>query len=100
MCCIYHKTRAVGESSSEDDSDSSSSDGDGDSGTEPDNSKARMGGKGRKRDHKHKHDHDGGDEGQRPDQGDSHRKTGRRRRASPNAYERMPKTSENRAKKS
>ncbi|KAF1814405.1 hypothetical protein P152DRAFT_270485 [Eremomyces bilateralis CBS 781.70] len=39
VCCIYHKPREVGESSSEDTSDSSSSDSD----SEPDNSSGKSG---------------------------------------------------------
>ncbi|KAI9877906.1 MAG: hypothetical protein M1830_002461 [Pleopsidium flavum] len=88
------KKTSKGESSSEDDSDSSSSS-DSESGTEPDNSTARMGGKGRKRRHHH-HDrhHDDGIGGSRPKDGDARgkRKEGGRR-GSPNAYERMPKSS-------
>ncbi|KAI9835578.1 MAG: hypothetical protein M1819_002029 [Sarea resinae] len=104
VCCIYHKPRAVDESSSED-SSSSSSDSDSDSSSEPDNSRARMPGQGRGRrrrpSHPHSHDHDGddGDGGDDDDDGgcghdhgSPPRKPARqRRRASPNAYEKMPK---------
>ena len=89
MCCIYHKARQVGESSSEDDSDSSSSSDDGSAGdSEPDSSKARMGGKGKKR-RQHGHSHDHGDDGeQRACRVDG---KGGGKKTSPNAYEKMPK---------
>ncbi|KAH7125671.1 phosphatase inhibitor-domain-containing protein [Dendryphion nanum] len=89
VCCIYHKPRAVGESSDESSSDSSS---DSESDSEPDNSTARpiggrRGGKQRgRRPHRHNHDH--------PHDGPSDQsKPSRRvhRKPSPNAYEKMPK---------
>ncbi|CEL11401.1 hypothetical protein ASPCAL14503 [Aspergillus calidoustus] len=89
VCCIYHKARPVGESSSESessDSDSSSSDSD-----------QRTGDAGSKRNcHHHRHNHqDGAQESPergRAGSGHSHdsRKT-KRRKPSPNAYEKMPK---------
>lgn len=73
VCCIYHKTRDFGESSSEDDSDSDSDSGD-------DGRARRVGGKkGRKGGHGHEHG-----------EGDGCGKEGKRK-PSPNAYERMPK---------
>jgi protein phosphatase 1 regulatory subunit 11 len=94
VCCIYHKPRAVGESSSEEDSSdsedsSSSDDGGGESGSEsPDDGRARMvgGGKGGKRrpagrGHRHGDDCVHG-----------HGKGGRKRKPSPNAYEKMPRS--------
>lgn len=85
VCCIYHKPRAVGESSSEEDSsDSDSSSGDSD-GARP------VGGrKGRKKGHKHDHG-DGDDCNHDYDNEDGHRSSRSRRKPSPNAYEKMPK---------
>ncbi|KAF2117559.1 phosphatase inhibitor-domain-containing protein [Lophiotrema nucula] len=92
VCCIYHKPRAVDESSDESSSDSSS---DSDSDSEPDNSTARpVGGRrnadGRgRRPHKHDHDH-GDDHGEGPsDKPQPSRRP--RRKPSPNAYEKVPK---------
>ncbi|KZF25548.1 hypothetical protein L228DRAFT_236630 [Xylona heveae TC161] len=95
VCCIYHKPRAAGESSSEEDSDSSSSSSDSDnSDSEPDTSRAMPAGgggarsRGRRRHHHHGHgddDHDGCG-------GPGHNKgKDKQRDYSPNAYERMPK---------
>jgi protein phosphatase 1 regulatory subunit 11 len=92
VCCIYHKPRAVGESSSEDDSSSSDSDSD----SEPDNGTARMAAKKNKhakQDHKHGHECDG-DHGEESSQGDGSKpgkSKEKARRSSPNAYEKMPK---------
>lgn len=99
VCCIYHKARPVGESSSESESSSSSSESDSDSETD-------------RRSHMARHAHHSHARGRRPsgdnqaDQsadGDSatccsdhHQKVKRRRRKpSPNAYEKMPKPSKN-----
>ncbi|OOQ86175.1 hypothetical protein PEBR_22274 [Penicillium brasilianum] len=99
VCCIYHKARPVGESSSESESSSSSSESDSES--EADN-----------RSHMAHHARHSPARGRRPsgdnqaDQspgGDSatccsdhHQKVKRRRRKpSPNAYEKMPKPSKN-----
>ncbi|KAL6703226.1 Type 1 phosphatases regulator ypi1 [Coniothyrium glycines] len=91
VCCIYHKPRAVDESSDDGSSDSSSSDSDSDS--EPDNSTARPSGKagGRRgrRPHNHGHNHHDHDQGQAPSQ--PQKQTRPRRKPSPNAYEKMPK---------
>ena len=96
VCCIYHKSRAVGESSSEDDSDSSSSsDDDSDNDSEPDNSTARRVGQGRKRQaHRHKHEHsdDSGDGGLKEKHTEAGPQGRVKRKKRPNAYE---KTSEN-----
>ena len=87
VCCIYHKTRAFGESSSEEDSSStSSSDGEsGDGGSDsPGDGGARMTGNRRGRKNGHRHEHKHGD--------DCGRGQGKeRRKSSPNAYEKMPK---------
>ena len=93
VCCIYHAPREVGESSSEDDS-SSSSDNDSDSG--PDNSTARMGNRrSHRRDCQDRHDHCGGASDEREHGhggGDEAREKNRRRKHSPNAYEKIPGT--------
>lgn len=95
VCCIYHKPKGVDESSDESSSDSSSSssdsesDGGGPSSSAPRKQRAGGGRKGKKHahecpNHDHSHNHDGE---RRPEQGDG----SRRRRTSPNAYEKMPK---------
>lgn len=80
VCCIYHKPREFGESSSED--DSSSSESDSDSGA--DDGGARMSGNRRGRSHGHGHGHKHSD-----DYGKGLGKG--KRKPSPNAYEKMPK---------
>ncbi|KAF9884987.1 hypothetical protein FE257_000810 [Aspergillus nanangensis] len=95
VCCIYHKTRPVGESSSESESsDSSSSDSDSDS--DPGNSNDG-------REHSVTHRHNGTQRHthntRRGRSECSHNSTGRkgkRRKPSPNAYEKMPKTAKER----
>ena len=84
VCCIFHKTREFGESSSEDDSssDSDSSDDDAGGSDSPDDGGARMSGNRRGRKHDRGHNH--GD-------GCGHGKSKGGRRPSPNAYEKMPK---------
>ena len=86
VCCIYHKTRRFGESSSEEDSSSDGSDSGGDGSDSPDDGAARMGGirRGKKQGPGHSHRH--GD-----DCGHGHEKGKGKRKPSPNAYERMPK---------
>ena len=98
VCCIYHKARAVGESSSEDESNSSSSSSSGGSDSEPDNSTAKMGGKGRRRDHNH-HNHVSDPHGRDNCSPDKLRKGKEKtvKKKSPNAYEKMPKSSATRA---
>ncbi|KAJ5458940.1 hypothetical protein N7530_010884 [Penicillium desertorum] len=95
VCCIYHKARPVGESSSEESSSSSS---ESDSESEDDRRTARVN---RAR---HTHSHNGGREpgehASHPDEGccpeDHGSKPKRnRRKPSPNAYEKMPKPSKN-----
>ncbi|CAG7919976.1 unnamed protein product [Penicillium olsonii] len=92
VCCIYHKARPVGESSSEDSSSSSDSDSDSDSESEDDRRTARM--KSRRtspHDHDHEHDHD-------KDCSNDHdhpKPKKAKRKPSPNAYEKMPKPSKN-----
>lgn len=81
VCCIYHKPKAVDESSDE---SSSSSDSDASSGAGSDYDADRKG-KARACGHDHgrrgrKKDHKKGDDGE-----------SRRRRPSPNAYEKVPK---------
>ncbi|EXJ76994.1 hypothetical protein A1O3_10151 [Capronia epimyces CBS 606.96] len=84
VCCIYHKAREFGESSSEDDSSSDSDSGDSDAGGSdgPEDGRARLSGnrRGRKHDHGHQHGDDC-----------DHGKDKAARKPSPNAYERMPK---------
>ncbi|KAF2184460.1 hypothetical protein K469DRAFT_579967 [Zopfia rhizophila CBS 207.26] len=94
VCCIYHKPRAVDESSDESSSDSSP---DSDSDSEPDNSRARPIGGRRDRNPRrrpHDHDHDGYDHDHDHGEGPSDKPQPRRRprrKPSPNAYEKMPK---------
>ncbi|KAK0706704.1 phosphatase inhibitor-domain-containing protein [Lasiosphaeria miniovina] len=99
VCCIYHRTRGVDESSDESSSDSSSSDSDSDreGGSDPRRDRGDGAGGEKDKDEKVKdsdgHGHEGHD---CDDHGHSHRHGGssqrrRRRRPSPNAYEKMPK---------
>ncbi|KAL1304617.1 hypothetical protein AAFC00_003584 [Neodothiora populina] len=99
VCCIYHKPREAGESSS-DSSDSSDSSSDSDS--EPDTSRARPTNHRSRRQHNHRHDDgDGGEECNHDHDHDHDPSHGqprsnregkqRERRRSPNAYERVPK---------
>ncbi|OJJ94620.1 hypothetical protein ASPACDRAFT_1877523 [Aspergillus aculeatus ATCC 16872] len=91
VCCIYHKARPVGESSSESESsDSSESDSDSDYGD--DGQTHRNGGR-RSRHHMScDHNSPGHTSSERPsDTGKT-----RRRKPSPNAYEKMPKTTRGR----
>lgn len=89
VCCIFHKTREVGESSSEDDSSDDSSgesgvsSGDDDGSAKPSGGRRKMG-RGRKK-HRRGHEH-GKDCGHGDEQG-----AGGQRKPSPNAYEKMPK---------
>ncbi|KAJ6142588.1 hypothetical protein N7471_002041 [Penicillium samsonianum] len=92
VCCIYHKARPVGESSSEESSSSSS---ESDSESEDDRRTARVN---RAR---HTHSHGGREqhashpgEGCCPEDHGSKPKRNRRK-PSPNAYEKMPKPSKN-----
>ncbi|KAI9671800.1 MAG: hypothetical protein M1831_003328 [Alyxoria varia] len=96
VCCIYHKPRAAGESSSEDESSSSDSDSDSDGGAANDDGSARPGGRmARNRqmndrvsehgDHcANAHAHDRGVRGRELKGKDT-------RKPSPNAYEKQPK---------
>ncbi|KAL4785065.1 phosphatase inhibitor-domain-containing protein [Aspergillus varians] len=89
VCCIYHKTRPVGESSSESESsDSDSSDSDSDRETGAVNPR-------RKNCQHNDHHRDGAQkspERSRSPGGHSHNtEKGQRRKPSPNAYEKMPK---------
>jgi len=98
VCCIYHKPRAVDESSGDDSSDSSSSDSDSDSGA--DDGRARPVGDRRertgRRSHDHDHDHKHGDDcggtggGQNGGGNGKAKGKGKVRKRSPNAYEKMP----------
>lgn len=84
VCCIYHKPRAVGESSDESSSDSSS-----DSDSDDDGSARPAGGRKSKQHKHHHHSHD--DHG--PDcagSGSGHVKDESRK--AKNAYEHVPKT--------
>ncbi|RVX76149.1 hypothetical protein B0A52_00506 [Exophiala mesophila] len=98
VCCIYHKTREFGESSSEDDSSSdSSNDSDAGGSDSPDDGGARMSGnrRGRKAGHNHGHGH-GDDCDHAGDSGGKGKgKSTSKRKPSPNAYEKMPKYSTN-----
>ncbi|OAL39250.1 hypothetical protein AYO20_01568 [Fonsecaea nubica] len=88
VCCIYHKPREFGESSSEDDSSSdSSSDSDSDAGgsDSPDDGGARMSGNRKGQKHDRPRDHHNHNDGC------DHGKGKGRRKPSPNAYERMPR---------
>ncbi|KAJ5160639.1 uncharacterized protein N7482_007643 [Penicillium canariense] len=101
VCCIYHKARPVGESSSESESSSSSSDSDSDSEVD-------------RRRHRANHSHHLHSRGRRPsgenqaDQSsdaasaaccsDSLKPKHKRRKPSPNAYEKMPKPSKSHAR--
>ncbi len=88
VCCIFHKTREVGESSSEDDSSSSDSDG-GSTPSDEDGAARPVGGtrrRGRRRDRKHGHDHEHGHDCKQ-----NHGHGDEKRKPSPNAYEKMPK---------
>ncbi|KAI9677208.1 MAG: hypothetical protein M1829_002782 [Trizodia sp. TS-e1964] len=85
-CCIYHKPRAVGESSSE-----SSSEED-DSESNEDNSKARMAGAKGKQKAKHTHDNEECEHSEGDFPGKKRiSKPKKGKRPSPNAYEKMPK---------
>ncbi|KAI9785771.1 MAG: hypothetical protein M1839_008788 [Geoglossum umbratile] len=85
VCCIYHKPRAVGESSEEDSSSSdSSSESDSDPGT-PHNNRQR-----KHCDRQHGGDGCGHDRGAGKGKGKG---KARERKRSPNAYEKMPKSS-------
>ncbi|KAJ5855729.1 uncharacterized protein N7529_009673 [Penicillium soppii] len=99
VCCIYHKARPVGESSSEESSSSSSSE----SESEDDRRLARMNrtrrapshgdSHNRVHEHEHEHEHDTKCSDHEHDHGSKLKKA--RRKPSPNAYERMPKPSKN-----
>jgi len=104
VCCIYHGPHTVDESSDSDDSSSSSSSSDeSDGGDNNDRTRPVGVGGGARRsrahrkhshghDHEHNHDHDHGEKGGAGDRnGKAKRKRKTRRKASPNAYERMPK---------
>jgi hypothetical protein len=81
VCCIYHRPKAVGESSDESSSDSSDSDSDSDS--QPDGARPANG-KGKDCGHGHGHNHDHG-------RGRKSKKGKDKRAPSPNAYEKVPK---------
>ncbi|KAI9892264.1 MAG: hypothetical protein M1814_001723 [Vezdaea aestivalis] len=96
VCCIYHKPREVGESSSEESSSSSSEDSD--SGADDGAARPVGGRRLKKRSHRHhEHDHDhehsDGEEKSGPGNEGVARDQERRkpRKHSPNAYEKMPK---------
>ena len=99
VCCIYHKARPVGESSSESESsDSNSSDPDSDNEIgNPrnilDRSLVHRNTDNQSHDHESEHDRERGQLPCCPNHG--HRKP-KRRRPSPNAYEKMPRTTKGR----
>ncbi|KAE8348301.1 type 1 phosphatases regulator ypi1 [Aspergillus coremiiformis] len=96
VCCIYHKSRPVGESSSESESsDSNSSDPNSES--EPDDSRNSMGPPQvhvHESNHPHEHiSNHGSETGRSTSRCPNHNnKKLKRRKPSPNAYEKMPKT--------
>ncbi|KAL2019417.1 hypothetical protein VTK56DRAFT_9622 [Thermocarpiscus australiensis] len=93
VCCIYHRPRAIDESSDESSSSSSSSDSDSDSDSDSGASKRPGGGDGPGEDqHGHEHQCDGHQHhhhSHRRGRGETGKR--RRRRPSPNAYEKMPR---------
>ena len=100
VCCIYHPQREVGESSDDSSSDESSSDSDSDSDVDngearPSGGKKAGGGRRGRRPHEHNHGHEQGEHGEhgehRRNGGSSGEQNRRRRKPSPNAYEKMPK---------
>ncbi|KAJ5689775.1 hypothetical protein N7462_004167 [Penicillium macrosclerotiorum] len=99
VCCIYHKARPVGESSSESESsDSSSSDSDSDS----DGGHSRhLANRSHHSHHRGRRSPDGHQSGESADAdstaccSDHHTTKHKRRKPSPNAYEKMPKYSKN-----
>ncbi|KAE8366660.1 type 1 phosphatases regulator ypi1 [Aspergillus caelatus] len=98
VCCIYHKARPVGESSSESESDSNSSDPDSDNEIDnPRNSLGHSSAHHNTENHSHAqesgHDRERGRLTRCPNHGNTKLK---RRRPSPNAYEKMPKTTKGR----
>lgn len=80
VCCIYHRPRALGESS--DESSSSSSSDESDSDDDYDNHNRQRASR-RECGHGHGHEHDNEHEG--------HTHTHKHKKPSPNAYERVPK---------
>ncbi|KAL3459974.1 phosphatase inhibitor-domain-containing protein [Aspergillus heterothallicus] len=87
VCCIYHKARPVGESSSESES-SDSSDSDSDTGASNGNGRRSC------RNHHENHQDSGHGSPGRGQAGSNHihgNKKAKRRKPSPNAYEKMPK---------
>jgi len=83
VCCIYHRPREFGESSSEDDSSDSDSNSDDTGGDSGDDGGARMAGNRRGRKFEHNHGKGGGGDGCGKGKG--------KRKPSPNAYEKMPR---------
>lgn len=89
VCCIYHPAREFGESSSED-SSSSSDESDSDPGSSGEARQSKNGGpQACGHGHSHSHKHRKGRPRRRHGEGGKD-DTGRPRKASPNAYERMP----------
>ncbi|KAL4774758.1 phosphatase inhibitor-domain-containing protein [Aspergillus nidulans var. acristatus] len=87
VCCIYHKTRPVGESSSESESSDSESDSDSGCETKSSNERRSCGHSNHRHDAAHKSSRRG-----RASDGHSHdNEKVQRRKPSPNAYEKMPK---------
>ena len=95
VCCIYHKPRPVGESSSEEDSSSSDSDSNSDGGAGNDDGSARPSGRIARNRRTNNHDSDHGDHCARAhDHGGARgdeRKGKDAKKPSPNAYEKQPK---------
>ncbi|KAG8629559.1 hypothetical protein KVT40_003424 [Elsinoe batatas] len=86
VCCIYHKPKNAGDSSSdESSSDSDSSD------SEPDLSRAQPARRPARRQHSHDHNGEDHDAGDGPDPEMKDKGKGKLRDTSPNAYERVPR---------
>ncbi|KAL4740877.1 phosphatase inhibitor-domain-containing protein [Aspergillus similis] len=87
VCCIYHKTRPVGESSSESESSDSESDSDSSRETGDPNDRRGCG----HPNHHHDAAHKSSRRGRASDGHSKDNQKGQRRKPSPNAYEKMPK---------
>ncbi|EKV15006.1 Type 1 phosphatases regulator ypi1 [Penicillium digitatum] len=102
VCCIYHKARPVGESSSEESSSSSS---ESDSESEDDRCTSRVnrarhtnshnGGREPHGEHEHEHEHASHDDEGCCSEDHNPKPKRYRRKPSPNAYEKMPKSLKN-----
>ncbi|GFF59024.1 hypothetical protein IFM46972_11273 [Aspergillus udagawae] len=92
VCCIYHKPRSVGESSSEsDDSTSSSSESESDSDVDCRHSKGHAQNKQNAKDTSQSASNPSLNRGRSPSCTKRHHRRNGKRKPSPNAYEKMPK---------